>query len=641
MSSTRRDPLVGGIVDGRYEVRDRLARGGMSTVYRAVDLRLDREVALKVMHPHLAEDPALVGRFEREAKTAARLSHPHVVAVLDQGHTDDGDGGVLAYLVMELVPGHTLRTVVREDAPLTPREALAVLAPAVDGLAAAHRAGLVHRDVKPENVLVSTDGRITVADFGLSRAATTHTATGQALVGTPAYLAPELITGGTADARADVYAAGIVLFELLTGRQPYPAATPIRVAYRHVHERVPVPSSVVPGLPEPLDDLVLWCTEPDPADRPADAGALLTELRSLAVRLTPEELDHRPHGHPVPVGDETRVLAAAPRHSGDPETAVLDAVHGASTPRSSPAPAPSASPAPAADPAPLPRTDPPASRDRTDMREPAASRARPAATPRPPRPAREGRRAARRPEVPLGEGAGRTVAIGTAVTLLLTGAALLLGWTLGSGGAPLGAAGVAVMPALEGLDRATAEERLAHARVAVEVSARADERYSDGTVAAAAPAAGAPLAPGTRVELTVSTGPAPVSVPDLTGSTIRRAHARAAGGHLRVSVAERRTDREVPAGTVLLQTPAAGAQAAPDSAVRVVVSAGPGRRVVPELGGQDVARARAALEELGFTVRVHEAPLTPLRERSPVVARQSPAAGTELDEGTAVEVWGL
>ena len=276
---------MGGIVDGRYRVVERLARGGMSTVYLAVDERLDRQVALKVMHPHLAEDPVLVGRFEQEAKTAARLSHPHVVAVLDQGHTEAEDGDVLAYLVMEHVPGRTLRTVIRDRAPLSPREALRFLRPLVDGLAAAHRAGLVHRDVKPENVLVRDDGRVTVADFGLSRAATAHTMAGQAVVGTPAYLAPEHIAGAPADARSDVYAVGIILFELLTGRQPYTAATALQVAYRHVHERVPVPSTLHPGLPEDLDDLVLWCTEPDPADRPAGAGELLHRIDAVAAGL--------------------------------------------------------------------------------------------------------------------------------------------------------------------------------------------------------------------------------------------------------------------------------------------------------------------------------------------------------------------
>ena len=286
MSSSRRDPLVGTTVEDRYEVLDRVARGGMSTVYRALDRRLDRMVALKVMHPHLAEDPALVARFEREAKTTARISHPHVVAVLDQGHTVDASGDTVAYLVMEFVPGRTLRSVIRAEAPLTPRRALDLLMPTLAGLAAAHRAGLVHRDVKPENVLVREDGRVTVADFGLSRAATGHTSTGQAVLGTPAYLAPEHISGEPADTRADVYAAGILLFELLTGRQPFTAASPLQVAYRHLHERVPVPSSLVPGLAERLDDLVLWCTEPDPRDRPQDATALLDALERVRAGLS-------------------------------------------------------------------------------------------------------------------------------------------------------------------------------------------------------------------------------------------------------------------------------------------------------------------------------------------------------------------
>lgn len=659
MSSTRRDPLVGGIVDGRYDVLSRLARGGMSTVYLAVDRRLDREVALKVMHPHLAEDPALVARFEQEAKTAARLSHPHVVAVLDQGHTRDEDGDVLAYLVMEHVPGSTLRRVIRQEAPLTPRAALRHLIPAVDGLAAAHRAGLVHRDVKPENVLVRDDGRVTVADFGLSRAATAHTATGQALVGTPAYLAPELITAGTADARADVYAVGILLFELLTGRQPYAADSPIQVAYRHVHERVPVPSSLVPGLAEPLDDLVLWCTEPDPADRPADAGELLAALRALAARLTDAELDHRPGrapareepadgatrriaGPPEPHGDaatEALIVATAPRHAAPDATRVLPAsTHSTHSTIDEPARTVAL---PAAD---RPTDDDPARTVAVPAASGPASAVAPAAAPGPRRPPkaspRADRRAARRPEEDLGRGAVRTVAIGTAVTLLLTGVALLLGWTLGAGGAPFGA-GAAVMPALEGLDRGTAEARLAADGVAVQVTARADERYSDGTVAAAVPAAGTPLTRGTRVELTVSTGPAPVPAPSLAGVTIADAHERAGDARLAVQVRERRTDRTAPAGTVLEQAPAAGEPAPRGSAVQVVLSAGPAEHAVPDLGGEDLAAARAALEGLGLTVRSRQPPEVPLLERTPVVVRQVPAPGTVVQEGSAVELWGL
>ncbi|MDO5635331.1 MAG: protein kinase, partial [Micrococcus sp.] len=280
MDERQRDPLVGVIIDGRYLVRSRLARGGMSTVYLALDRRLEREVALKVMLPHLAEDPVLVERFEREAKTAARLAHPQVVQVLDQGH-DEAGTDVLAYLVMEVVPGHTLRRVIREDAPLPPAAALRIIEAVLDGLSAAHEIGIMHRDVKPENVLVSPAGHIKVADFGLSRATTAHTSSGQSLVGTVAYLSPELVSGASADARSDVYAVGIVLYELLTGQQPYTAANPVQVATQHLHRRVPPPSRLVASVPEALDDLVLWCTEKDPALRPADATAVLREVQRL------------------------------------------------------------------------------------------------------------------------------------------------------------------------------------------------------------------------------------------------------------------------------------------------------------------------------------------------------------------------
>lgn len=289
----RTDPLNGTVIEGRYEIRSRLARGGMSTVYLAVDRRLDREVALKVLYPHLAENPALVERFEQEAKTAARLSHPHVVNVLDQG-VDESPDGDLAYLVMEYVPGYTLRTVLQRRRAMTPRVALAYLEAIVDGLAAAHRAGLVHRDMKPENVLVSRDGQIKVADFGLARATTDFTGSGAALVGTVAYISPELVSGSPADERSDIYAVGIMAYEMFTGRQPFIGSSPIQVAYQHVNNEVPPPSGRIPGLADALDRLVLWCTAQNARDRPADAGVLLTELRHLRSTMADADLDFEP-----------------------------------------------------------------------------------------------------------------------------------------------------------------------------------------------------------------------------------------------------------------------------------------------------------------------------------------------------------
>jgi eukaryotic-like serine/threonine-protein kinase len=233
VDTTVRDPLVGQVLDGRYRVESRLARGGMATVYEAVDERLDRTIALKVMHPGLAEDEQFVSRFIREAKAAARLSHPNVVAVFDQG----ADGGHV-FLAMEYVAGRTLRDLMREHGRLSPRQALEVLEPVLAALGAAHHAGIVHRDVKPENVLLADDGRVKVADFGLARAvtsSTSHTATSGILMGTVAYLSPEQVERGVADQRSDVYAAGILLYEMLTGVKPYDGETAIQVAYRHVH----------------------------------------------------------------------------------------------------------------------------------------------------------------------------------------------------------------------------------------------------------------------------------------------------------------------------------------------------------------------------------------------------------------------
>lgn len=270
------DPLIGRLVDGRYRVRARIARGGMATVYVATDLRLERRIALKVMHAHLSDDSAFQSRFIQEARSAARLADPHVVNVFDQGQ--DGE---LAYLVMEYLPGITLRELLREQKRLTVPQTITIMDAILAGLSAAHRANIVHRDVKPENVLLAEDGRIKIGDFGLARATTANTATGQQLLGTIAYLAPELVTRGTADARSDIYALGIMLYEMLVGEQPYKGEQPMQIAFQHATESVPRPSVRNPGVPEQLDELVLWATEKSPDDRPDDAQQMLERLREI------------------------------------------------------------------------------------------------------------------------------------------------------------------------------------------------------------------------------------------------------------------------------------------------------------------------------------------------------------------------
>ncbi len=283
MDTTLARPPVGRLLDGRYRVESLIATGGMATVYLGTDTRLDRTVALKIMHAELANDEDFVRRFVGEARSVARLSHPNVVGVYDQG----ADGRTL-YLAMEYVPGRTLRDLLNERGSLPPREALDIMEGVLGGLGAAHAAGLAHRDVKPENVLLTAEHDVKVADFGLARmlAGTSHTKTGM-LIGTAAYLAPEQVSQGVADARTDVYAAGVMLFEMLTGQQPHTADTPLAVAYKHVNEAVPVPSQFVDGIPPALDDLVLRATSRNPDLRPGDGSQFMRSLNEVRLSLPP------------------------------------------------------------------------------------------------------------------------------------------------------------------------------------------------------------------------------------------------------------------------------------------------------------------------------------------------------------------
>src|SRR3954470_13340611 len=265
--------MIGRLIDGRYQVRSRIARGGMATVYLATDLRLERRVAIKIMHGHLADDSTFKSRFVQEARSAARLAHPNVVNVFDQGQDSD-----MAYLVMEYLPGITLRDLLKDYGKLTPEQTIDIMEAVLSGLAAAHKAGIVHRDLQPENVLLADDGRIKIGDFGLARAASANTATGQALLGTIAYLSPELVTRGVADARSDIYALGIMMYEMLTGQQPFQGEQPMQIAYQHANDSVPAPSGKNPAVPAELDELVLWATEKDPDRRPRDAREMLDRL---------------------------------------------------------------------------------------------------------------------------------------------------------------------------------------------------------------------------------------------------------------------------------------------------------------------------------------------------------------------------
>jgi serine/threonine-protein kinase len=632
VATTLTDPLIGQVVDGRYEVLSRVARGGMATVYRALDRRLEREVALKIMHPHLADGASgsdFVARFRREARAAARLTHPGVVGVYDQGV--DGD---TSYLTMEFVDGTSLRRRLAESGPLSVGDALGTAEAVLDALAVAHRAGVVHRDVKPENVLLATDGRVKVVDFGLARALTdaSQTSTGTVL-GTVAYLAPELVTHGTSDARTDVYAMGILLFEMLTGRQPFTGTTPIQVAYQHVNSDIAPPSEVVHWLPAEVDELVQCLAARRPDERPAEAGAALALLRRCRAALDDATLGRRA---PVPTVPGTQPEGGA--RDGGPEVPDDDAT---TVLRAGP-------PAPPDD-----------DRGRTVALPVADVRAATAAG-RPPDPAspeddealRRWRRrvAAVLAVIAVGAvsglvgiwyataGPGAYTSVPSGVVGLDRGAAeqALAAAGLGVSGveevfhpqAPVdevidvapgegerilkdGSVGLTVSkgPDLrvvpDGLVGATFDDAVAALAtvglVGVEAERAHDDAAEAGTVLAAGAEAGASLPVDSEVGLTVSDGPAPVTILSVVGVEAGAARQQLEADGLVVERAEDFSE-EHPAGVVMAQDPAPGTAGFRTDTVTITVSQGPPLVEVPNLVGQQFADARATLERLGFSV---------------------------------------
>jgi len=281
--------LTGELIDGRYQLLRQVANGGMATIYEALDTRLDRKVAVKIMHAHLAQDEAFVSRFIREAKAAAALTHPNIVAVQDQGWNQSGVPAV--FLVMEFIEGHTLREYLNERGRFEVKDAINYLTPILSALAAAHDLGIVHRDVKPENILISKDGRIKIADFGLARGeliGSTMTAESSVILGSVSYLSPEQVQRGIADSRSDVYAAGIVAYEMFTGEKPFNGDSPIQIAYMHVNEEIPHLRSKRKDIPQGLDDLITSATSKNPDDRPRTAGVFLERLQQIQIELDPK-----------------------------------------------------------------------------------------------------------------------------------------------------------------------------------------------------------------------------------------------------------------------------------------------------------------------------------------------------------------
>lgn len=616
MDTTVARPPIGQLLDGRYRVESLIARGGMATVYLGTDTRLDRMVALKIMHAELANDEEFVRRFVSEARSVARLSHPNVVAVYDQG----ADGRTL-YLAMEHVPGRTLRDLLNERGRLGPHEVLDIMDGVLGGLAAAHDAGLVHRDVKPENVLLTDTHMVKVADFGLARLLTgaSHTKSGM-IIGTAAYLAPEQVSGGITDARTDVYAAGVMLFELLTGRQPHTADTPLAVAYLHVNEVVPPPSSVVPGLGPALDALVALATSRDPELRPANAGQFLRAITGVRTSLPPASPDVPRQGNGAASHNGMPSPGPAVLPSRWPEQPVPE-THPDLIPGMYP-PARQSYGMPRADPAPAAATR----QFQQDHYRPGGEHtlivSAGGGTPYgPPRPGRY-----RGPAEPRLQRLLFSRRLGYLAVALV--AVLVIGslaWWLTTGR-------YATVPRVGGMTAAAARAELRGAGFTVTTGkAQLDNQVARGRVIRTLPATGAQVVNGSRITLIVSAGPHMIGMPQVTGLALAAAQAALRHAGLVPGRVKKEPSATILTGIVISTHPAAGVSWPQPRPVTLVVSAGP---PVPDFVGQPKQVAEQWAQANG--VSLDEITITRSGAPAGTITHQSPAAGSTFTQGQVI-----
>lgn len=613
------DALFGRLIDGRYRIGPRIARGGMASVYEATDIRLDKTVAVKVMHVGLGDHDEFAARFVREARAAARIDHPHVVAVYDQG---DDDGTV--FLAMEYVPGHTLRDVIRKESPMAPRRALETLEPVVSAIAAAHRAGLIHRDVKPENVLIADSGQIKVADFGLAKAISTdtqHTVTGGVLIGTVSYLAPEMVVQDVGpDARADVYALGVVLFELLTGSKPHAGESPIQVAYKHVNADIPAPSSQVPGVPAYVDALVARATARDRALRPADAGILLHQMHRVMQALT-EGVDDDPEltaDLRGALGRQDTVELAEPEYDDEP-VALVEAELSDAAPIDADADHPGGTLV-AADPAPPPAS----SSTGLDVVSGSALAGSPpgAVAVRPtPIDAVNARRPRGRWRGPLG----------VVLAVLLVAGLGVGAWWLTDGR----------WTRTPGVLELTADEAADKLEAAGLTAERAEDEYSEtveeGLVISTYPAAGDRVLAGGTVSYVISLGKERYRVPKLAGETVDDAQDRLMRRHLTPTDTIERWHESVGDGRVIRTDPKAGTSLRPDTAVTLIVSKGRKPLTIGDWIGKSAARAESQLTDRGLVADTSATAHSDSVPKGNVISQQ-PRPGTTLHRGDTVQL---
>lgn len=574
--------LSGEILDGRYQLGELIASGGMAAIYAATDLRLDRTVAVKVMHDHLANDESFVNRFIREAKATASLNHPNVVAIQDQGWNE---GGVQAvFLVMEFMDGFTLRQVMTERGAMSPAATITYLLPILSALAAAHKIGIVHRDVKPENILISKDGRVKVGDFGLARGVglgKTMTADASVILGSVSYLSPEQVQRGITDARSDLYSLGILAFEMLVGRKPYEGESAIQIAYRHVNEQVPPPSNFVSGISSSLDKLVQSMTAVDPDQRPKDAGVAYEMVLAIQSELDPDrpqlslELD-------LPNTDRSTTPKKKPR----PQVRVgarndLNPMNANTV------------------------VSKPAVREDTGGTKPKTSREK------------RKKKSTRRFVVLI-------------VLLALIGGAAA--WYEYSGpGSKIS------IPSLVGLSAKEADAALTplglHSTVLATIFS---EDVARGRVITSNPGGGAKIAAGGNIDLTVSKGKERLSVPTLIGLSVTAAQAQILSAGLKLGNVTSTYNSKVAKNAIISESPKGGTKVRRDTLVNFVVSQGAQQVAAVSYVGLSGDQALNELTTAGFKVTTTYVYSDTFAAGA--VISQTPAGGTTLDKGSAISL---
>ncbi len=567
------DPLIGLLVDERYRVTRRLARGGMATVYVAQDERLDRPVALKVMHPHLADSDAFVERFRREARSAARIVHPGVVSVFDQGVVT-GQG----FLVMELIDGTNLRQLLRAQGAFTIPQALRYTTDTLEALRAAHRVGVIHRDIKPENILVPSDGPAKVTDFGLARAASevSMSSTGN-MLGTVAYIAPEIATTAEADARSDIYSVGIMLYEMLTGAVPWAGESPLQIASHHVSDDVPSPSAAQPWIPREIDDLVAALTAREPANRPADASDAI-DLVARAAAAIPSNLANR-----------RAEVAPGERHRASETSALNTEIMSAQFTR------------------PLPS---PASSSVALVHTSGATQAAQAASPP--------------------KNSARAAAWIALVVLLLVVAGLGGRWWW----TEYGPGSYLTMPETTGRTLTDVQADLDALGLRTQVEEEFSDDVDTGSVTRSDPEGGSSVHKRAEVQLYVSKGVDMKTVPEVTGKSQDEAQRSLTDAGLAVGAVTDAYSEDVPQGQVISQSVAAGTSLAHDSAVDIVLSKGREPLTVPTLSGLSASAAKSAIEDLGLVAAPTEAYSDTVAEGQ--VISQQTREGSTLHRGDSV-----